>query len=177
MKSILLIPLVTIHFALVSFHINALSTGTDPVLDNIKNFQVNTPTMVSAGMPNPEQFKALKSNGVSNIIDLLPGDRSEESKLIKSLQLQYHNIAVEWGNPTLENFDEYVVTMRKLENDGDITLTHCKLNWRGGVFTYLYRVTQLDVPEAIAKEDLDAIWQPNQIWQRFIHDVKEKYKN
>jgi hypothetical protein len=170
-------PLVTIYFALVSFHITALSIGTDPTLNNIKNFQVNTPTMVSAGLPDQAQFEALKSNGVSNIIDLIPGDRSKESKLMKSLQLQYHNIAVEWENPTLENFDEYVVSMQKFEKNGGVTLTHCKLNWRGAVFTYLYRITQLGAPETIAKKDLEAIWQPNQTWQRFIQDVKEKYKN
>jgi hypothetical protein len=31
-----------------------------PDVDNIKNFQVNTPTMVRAGLPNQAQFEALE---------------------------------------------------------------------------------------------------------------------
>jgi hypothetical protein len=94
---------------------------------------------------------------------------------MSTLELQYKNIAVEWVNPTSENFDEYVIAMQQFEKDGGVTLTHCKLNWRGAVFTYLYRVTQLNEPEASAKKDLDATWQPNKTWQRFIDVVKEKY--
>ncbi|MFT4731098.1 MAG: hypothetical protein ACI89W_000101 [Gammaproteobacteria bacterium] len=175
MKLIIIIPLITIYFTLVSFCTSAQSIGTDPALENLKNFQINTPTMVSAGLPNQAQFEALKANGVFNVIDLIPGDRSEESKLMRSLALQYQNIAVEWDNPTLENFDEYVIAMQQFQKDGGVTLTHCKLNWRGAVFTYLYRVTQLNEPEAAAKKDLDATWQPNETWQHFIEDVKEKY--
>jgi protein tyrosine phosphatase (PTP) superfamily phosphohydrolase (DUF442 family) len=175
MKSITIIPLITIFFALVSFYSNAQTIGDDPALQNLKNFQVNTPTMVSAGLPNQAQFEALKANGVFNVIDLIPGDRSEESKLMSTLELQYQNIAVEWDNPTLENFDEYIIAMQQFEKNGGVILTHCKLNWRGAVFTYLYRVTQLNEPEAAAKKDLDATWQPNKTWQRFIDDIKEKY--
>jgi len=177
MKSILIIPLITIYFGVLSFHSSALSIGADPALDNLTNFQVNTPDMVSAGLPNREQFEALKKEGVFNVVDLIPGDRSEEFKLMKTLDLQYQNIAVEWDNPTLENFDDYVIAMQRFEQNGGITLTHCKLNWRGAVFTYLYRVTHLYEPEAVAKKDLDATWQPNETWQRFIEDVKEKYKS
>jgi hypothetical protein len=160
---------------LLSFYSSAQSIGTNSALDDLKNFQVNTPTMVSAGLPNQAQFEALKANGIFNVIDLIPGDRSEELKLMSTLELQYKNIAVEWVNPTSENFDEYVIAMQQFEKDGGVTLTHCKLNWRGAVFTYLYRVTQLNEPEASAKKDLDATWQPNKTWQRFIDVVKEKY--
>ena len=85
-------------------------------LNDLKNYQVNTPIMVSSGLPDRVHFEALKADGIANVIDLLPGDRSEESVLMEVLGLQYRNIAVEWGNPTLENFDDYVAAMQGFES-------------------------------------------------------------
>lgn len=145
-------------------------------LTNLKNFQVNTPKMVSAGMPTQQHFEALKTMGVTTVIDLLPGDRSSEIELMGKLEMPYHNISVDWDNPTLENFEQYVTLMNQSLSREGITLTHCKLNWRGAVFTYLYRTTQLNEPEASAKKDLDAIWRANNVWQVFIDEIKAKYK-
>lgn len=147
-----------------------------PVLDTLKNYQVNSPTMVSAGLPEPEHFKALKDIGVSKVIDLIPGDRSEEISLMQALELPYYNVQVEWEQPTLQNFSDYVVYMNASEGSQGITLTHCRLNWRGAVFTYLYRVTQLQEDEALAKKDMLAIWRPNKTWQAYIDEVKAFYK-
>jgi|TARA_B100000768_G_scaffold32839_1_gene31403 protein tyrosine phosphatase (PTP) superfamily phosphohydrolase (DUF442 family) len=144
-------------------------------LNTLKNYQVNTPAMVSSGLPNRGHFEALKSNGVANVIDLLPGDRREEINLMQAVGLNYKNIEVQWGNPTLENFDDYVVAMQRFELSGGATLTHCQLNWRGAVFTYLYRITQLREAEHIARQDMDAIWKANDVWLKFIEQVKSKY--
>ena len=144
-------------------------------LNDLKNYQVNTPIMVSSGLPARAHFEALKADGIVNVIDLLPGDRREESVLMEVLGLQYRNIAVEWGNPMLENFDDYAAAMQGFESEGGITLTHCKLNWRGAVFTYLYRITYLDEAEDIARQDMDAIWKANGVWLTFIKKVKAKY--
>jgi len=57
----------------------------------------------------------------------------------------------------------------------DKVLTHCKLNWRGAVFTYLYRITALGEPELSAKQDLLAIWQPNQTWFTFMNTVIDDF--
>lgn len=155
------------------------STEGDSVLSDLTNYQINTVDMVSAGLPNKAQFLALKASGVNKVVDLIPGDRSEEIALMKALNLDYHNIAVEWGEPTLKNFEDYVIAMQSSKGEvkqQGITLTHCKLNWRGAVFTYLYRVTQLNEAEAIARKDLDATWKPNKTWRRFISEVKARYK-
>lgn len=165
-------------FGLICMFYNAFADQkSDPqAFSDLKNYQVNSPSMVSSGLPDREHFEALKSNGVSNVVDLIPGDRSEEIELMKVLDLNYHNIAVEWQNPTVENFKEYVLAMHQSKANGGITLTHCKLNWRGAVFTYLYRVTQLNEPEELAKQDMLAIWEPNEVWQDFIQQVKTAYR-
>ena len=91
------------------------------------------------------------------------------------LGMDYHNIQVEWENPTVANFVDYVTFMDSPAQQG-VTLTHCKLNWRGAVFTYLYRVIRLQEDEAAAREDMLAIWQPNETWQQFINKVKQHYQ-
>lgn len=149
----------------------------DISIPGLKNFQVNNARMVSAALPNKTHFESLKSMGVTKVIDLIPGDRSEESILLEKLQLDYHNIPVVWGNPTLDNFREYVSTMKRFESSEGIILTHCQLNWRGAVFTYLYRVTQLGEPRERAAQDLRSIWQPDKTWQGFIDKVLAHYQS
>jgi hypothetical protein len=94
---------------------------------------------------------------------------------MKELNLTYYNIQVEWENPTLKNFREYILTMKQFNKSEGITLTHCRLNWRGAVFTYLYRVTQLNESAVLAKQEMLAIWEPNDTWQSFIDEVISKY--
>ncbi|QDP01676.1 protein tyrosine phosphatase family protein [Thalassotalea sp. PS06] len=144
-------------------------------LSELKNYQVNNEKMVSSGLPNEAQFEVLKALGVTKVIDLIPGDRTEEQAFMAKLELIYHNIPVIWENPRLADFEQYVAVMQEQKGSEGITLTHCKLNWRGAVFTYLYRVTQLGEPDETAKRDLLAIWKPDETWQRFIDDVKQQY--
>ena len=132
--------------------------------------------MISAGLSNQRHFQVLQSMGVNTVIDLIPGDRSKESELMATMGLIYHNIQVDWQNPTLENFQQYVAMMARANKRNGKTLTHCRLNWRGTVFTYLYRVTQLSEAEAMARKDMLAIWQPNDVWQTFINQVMEHYQ-
>lgn len=154
----------------------AAENGNFEKLPPLKNFQVNTENMVSSGLPSKPHFDVFKAQGVTTVIDLIPGDRSEEREIVLDTGLAYENVQVVWDNPTLENFQEYVGYMQQAQSREGTTLTHCKLNWRGAVFTYLYRVTQLGQPEAEAKADLDAIWQPNETWQAFIDTVKAHYQ-
>jgi protein tyrosine phosphatase (PTP) superfamily phosphohydrolase (DUF442 family) len=156
---------------LVANNTNAMESKLDMQLTDLKNYQVNGPKMLSAGLPTQKHFETLKTMGVTKVIDLIPGDRTEEIKLMKQLDLTYHNIQVEWDKPTLVNFNEYVSLMNQYNDTEGKVLTHCRLNWRGAVFTYLYRVTQLNEADDVAKHDMLDIWQPNETWQAFIDDV------
>ena len=167
---------ISILFFVCSATILAEQDPINSELEDLKNFQINTPTMLSAGLPKKKHFQILKNMGVTKVIDLIPGDRTEEAKLMQSMNLTYHNIAVDWENPTLENFKDYVAFMKQPNDSKSKILTHCKLNWRGATFTYLYRITQLDESEKTAIKDMHAIWHPNETWQRFIKNVKKEYK-
>lgn len=146
-------------------------------LKDLTNFKIDTPTLISSGLPTEKHFNDLKSMGLSHVIDLIPGDRSDEAKLLESMGMPYYNVAVEWENPTLQNFLDYVSYMKKAELSQGLVLTHCKLNWRGAVFTYLYRVTQLHHDDAIAKQHMHETWKPNKRWSQFIQVVESHYAN
>jgi hypothetical protein len=51
------------------------------------------------------------------------------------------------------------------------TLLHCQVNARATAFSFLYRVIYEDVPIAQAKEDMNTVWQPNEVWRDFIFAV------
>lgn len=175
MKKTGLITIGLVGWLIFAAKLSADQSSDQSVMANLKNYQVNSPTMMSAGLPNKAQFEFLKTLGVTKVVDLIPGNRTQEAALVSSLGLTYFNIAVDWENPTIENFQQYILAMRSSKKSEQITLTHCKLNWRGAVFTYLYRVTQLNESDAVAKQDMLAIWNPNSTWQNFIEQVKAEY--
>lgn len=175
MKTICFTIIAVILFATHTRDAHTSENSPNALFLDLKNYHVDTPNMISSGLPNKSHFETLKIMGVTKVIDLLPGDRADESSLMNELNLTYFNIQVEWDNPTIGNFREYILTMKKFNKSEGITLTHCRLNWRGAVFTYLYRVTQLNESEELAKQEMLAIWEPNDTWQSFIDEVISKY--
>lgn len=175
MKNSIFTIITFIFFTVVPQGLNASEKDFRAQLSDLKNYQVNTGTMISSGLPSQAHFKIFKEMGITKVVDLIPGERAEESSYVKTLGLAYYNIQVDWENPTVENFSDYVSVMKQDPDTDGITLTHCRLNWRGAVFTYLYRVTQLGESEEIAKRDLLDTWEPNETWKNFIDEVKAQY--
>jgi hypothetical protein len=54
------------------------------------------------------------------------------------------------------------------------TLLHCQVNYRASAFSFLYRVLYEDVPVAVAKADMNTVWQPNETWQKLIFEILEE---
>ena len=142
-----------------------------PSLSTLSNYQQNNAFMMSSGLPEPAHFALLKDKGVTHVIDLIPGDRSDEINSTADVALTYFNVPVDWEAPSLNNFLNYAAFMQRVDTENEKVLTHCKLNWRGASFTYLYRVAVLGESETKAKSDLMAIWHPNPTWYAFMSDV------
>ena len=154
---------------------NDMQMETTPTLATLINFQENAPFMYSSGLPNAAHFSLLKEKGVTHVIDLIPGDRSSEILTTSELGLDYFNVPVDWEGPTLANFLNYAAFMQNVDTSKDKVLTHCRLNWRGAAFTYLYRINVLGESEPTAKKDLMAIWHPNPTWYAFMNEVISHY--
>lgn len=167
--------------ATVNAHDTASKMSTDtqiettPTLTSLTNYQKNAPFMYSSGLPDASHLSLLKEEGVTHVIDLIPGNRASEILTTSELGLDYFNVPVDWEAPTLANFLNYAAFMQSVDVKKDKVLTHCKLNWRGAAFTYLYRINVLGESEQTAKTDLMAIWHPNPTWYAFMNEVISHY--
>jgi protein tyrosine phosphatase (PTP) superfamily phosphohydrolase (DUF442 family) len=80
--------------------------------------------------------------------------------------MSYVHIPVNFQAPRSEDFQAFSQVMRAFENR--LVFVHCAVNKRVSAFVFLYRVLHQHVPVAEAERDLDAIWEPDEVWSRFI---------
>jgi protein tyrosine phosphatase (PTP) superfamily phosphohydrolase (DUF442 family) len=86
-----------------------------------------------------------------------------------ALGMTYHHIPVIWERPTLGDFLIFVACMKNL---GDKKrFIHCAANKRVSVFMALYNIIYCEKNYKDALTNLEKIWQPNTIWQKFINDI------
>ncbi len=145
-------------------------------LDAISNYRSYSPAYSSSGQPNEMQLEDLKKNGFERIIYLAYSDQDSalmgEDRIVKGLGMEYVHIPVEFAAPSRNDFYLFAAVMRQAPTKK--TLLHCQVNFRASAFSLLYRVIYLDVPIAAAKEDMNSVWTPNEVWTQFIFDVLEE---
>ena len=98
----------------------------------------------------------------------------DEKQVVENLGMQYVHIPVVWENPTLEDLEQFFSVMKA--NADQKIFVHCAANMRVSAFMYLYRRIHDRMSDEEAKKYLSQIWQPNEIWQKFIAQVLEHYK-
>jgi len=143
-------------------------------LNDIKNFRALSPIFASAGMPESTAFALLKQGNYQHVINLIPGDFSEEQQQLSTLGMSFEQIEVDWHEPKLSDFQTFVKLMNKHQQDK--VLVHCRLNYRASAFAYLYQTTQLGMDEAIAKRQLLSVWQPEGTWLAYIEMIQQHYQ-
>ena len=129
-----------------------------------------SPTLATAGQPRPEHFPVLAKSGYAAVINLAmpssPNFLPDEAALCAANGLQYTHLPVDWDKPTAQNLQDFLSHMDALA--GRKVFVHCALNMRVSAFVFLYRVISLGETVEVASKDLQRIWQPNEVWQRFI---------
>ena len=158
---------------LIIIPLSSVAKGSQD-LDSIKNFRSYSTNFASAGLPSDEQIEQVKNQGYQHVVSLLPGDFEAEEFLVTSLDMSFSQIEVVWDKPTLDDFKSFAAIMAAYPKQDKVFL-HCQLNWRASTFAYLYRVTQLGTDKKVAKEQMLAVWQPNDNWQQFIDTVLQHY--
>ena len=152
-----------------SFIFSASASNLNDSLAKINNFHFVSKQLASSGMLDLDSYKHINQYGFKHVINLIPGDQSEERKTVESLGLSYEQIPVDWSEPTLQNFEDFVRLMKSY--NGEKIYVHCEANYRASTFVYLYRVTQLGISQELAKKDLSKIWQPSKTWQGYIEKI------
>lgn len=143
---------------------------SDPVLAEIVNFRQYSPTFASSGQPTREQFSTIAENGFERIVYIAftnnQGALTDADQVIKGLGMEYMQVPVDFDNPLPPDFYAFADYMQR--NTSKKTLLHCQVNARATAFSFLYRVIYEGVPIAEAKEDMNTVWQPNEVWRDFI---------
>jgi len=147
-------------------------------IEDIYNFLKISDSIATAGQPTAAQFSAISKSGYQVVVNLALlkslNALADEQAVVEAEGMEYVHIPVIWDNPTLEDIKRFFTVMET--NADKNVFVHCAANMRVSAFMYLYRLIHERISDEDAKRDLDQIWVPNEIWQKFITQVIEHYQ-
>ena len=139
-------------------------------LSDIRAFRALGEKLATAGQPTEEQFRMIREAGFEAVINLaLPSSThalANEGSVVTGLGMPYVHIPVDFQDPAARDFRAFRQVMEAFAERP--VFVHCAANMRVSAFVFLYRVLAERVPVAVAERDLHAIWQPDEVWSRFI---------
>ena len=146
-------------------------------LSEIYKFRALGDRLGTAGQPTESQFRSVREAGFDAVINLaLPTSDNalaNEGSIVTGLGMSYFHIPVDFKAPASKDFRVFCQVMEAF--DGQRVFIHCVANMRVSAFVFLYRVLHQRVSPSDAERDLHAIWQPDEIWGRFIQtELKSK---
>lgn len=165
---------ITIAAMLISSLAASIASANE--LSDISNYREYSSTFSSSGQPTKDQLKLLKDDGFERIVYIAFSNNgnafADEDIVVKELGMDYLHIPVNWDQPTDSDFYMFAGAMSLTPERK--TLLHCQVNYRASAFSFLYRVLYEDVPVAVAKADMNTVWQPNETWQKLIFEILEE---
>ena len=139
-------------------------------LNHIRNILRIDDRLVTSGMPQPDDFAALRQSGFDVVINLaLPtSDHAlpNEGELVSAQGMTYVHIPVQFDAPQSADFDRFTLVMDA--SAGQKVFVHCAANMRVSAFVFLHRLNQ-GAYRATAESDLKKIWQPDGVWREFMN--------
>jgi protein tyrosine phosphatase (PTP) superfamily phosphohydrolase (DUF442 family) len=124
----------------------------------------------TSGQPNNKQLISIANGGYEVVINLAPNTTIEgrvinEKDILKSNNITYIHIPVDFNNPLDEDFNKFVAALE--ENKHKKVWVHCAANMRVSAFVFKYRRDVLGLSQKNIERDLKAIWIPNKAWSFF----------
>jgi protein tyrosine phosphatase (PTP) superfamily phosphohydrolase (DUF442 family) len=151
---------------------------SQPKLSEIYSFRSVGDRLGTAGQPTPAQFPMIQESGFEAVVNLaLPTSDNaiaNEGSVVTSLGMSYVHIPVDFKAPTSQDFRAFCRVMEAF--DDRPVFVHCAANMRVSAFVFLYRVMFRHIAVTEAERDLHAIWQPDEVWSRFIRDELKNHK-
>lgn len=125
----------------------------------------------TSGQPNNKQLISIANGGYEVVINLAPNTTIEgrvinEKDILKSNNITYIQIPVDFNNPLDEDFNKFVAALE--ENKHKKIWVHCAANMRVSAFVFKYRRDVLGLSQKNIERDLKAIWIPNKAWSFFL---------
>jgi len=147
-----------------------LADQLDESLHKITNFHFVSKNIASSGLIQLADYSLIKQYGFKHVINLIPGDQTEERKQVQALGLSYEQIEVDWHEPSLDDYEKFASLMNSYAKDK--IYVHCQANYRASTFIYLYRTLELKQNKTEAKKDLLQVWTPSPSWSDYIKKVE-----
>jgi protein tyrosine phosphatase (PTP) superfamily phosphohydrolase (DUF442 family) len=125
----------------------------------------------TSGQPNNKQLASMSNYGYEVVINLAPNTAIEgkiinEESILKSNNISFVHIPVDFNNPLEEDFNKFVCAIEK--NKHKKVWVHCAANMRVSAFVFKYRRDVLGLSQKNIERDLKAIWIPNKTWSSFL---------
>ena len=140
-------------------------------LKKIFNYYKVPDLFETSGQPNNKQLISIANGGYEAVINLAPNTTIEgriinEEGILKSNNITYIHIPVDFNNPLDEDFNKFVAALE--QNKHKKIWVHCAANMRVSAFVFKYRRDVLGLSPKNIEEDLEAIWVPNKTWGSFL---------
>jgi len=128
-------------------------------------------------MPDAEDFALMAQEGYEVVISLAEHSDSsvlqDEDTLVSSAGMRYIHVPIGFEAPALDDYALLSDLLRALYPRK--VWLHCAKNYRVSSIMCVYHVVELGKTQAQAEEILHLIWQPNEVWRRYIDDLLERY--
>ena len=176
MKQLALIPVAVLISGLLGPAAHAQTTAAP--LETIRNFQVVSDQLASAGQIGYDQIPLIREEGYEVVINLAIADEERNGKegfLVAQEGLTYIHIPVEWNQPRLSDLEMFFDVMKA--NEDRKVFVHCFANMRASAFVYLYRTLVEGESEIMARATMDEVWDPGELqqWADLIERAKAEY--
>lgn len=140
-------------------------------LKKIFNYYKVPDLFETSGQPNNKQLISIANGGYEAVINLAPNTTIEgriinEEAILKSNNITYIHIPVDFNNPLDEDFNKFVAALE--QNKHKKIWVHCAANMRVSAFVFKYRRDVLGLSQKNIERDLKAIWIPNKAWSFFL---------
>ncbi|MEE2899204.1 MAG: protein tyrosine phosphatase family protein [Gemmatimonadota bacterium] len=147
-------------------------------LETIRNYQVVSDRLASAGQISYEQIPLLGTQGYEVVVNLASADaerNGQEGFLVAQSGLTYVHIPVDWERPRLSDVEMFFDVMKA--NEDRKVFVHCFANMRASAFVYMYRTLVEGVPEPEARGTMSDIWDPDRLqqWAGLIEQVRREH--
>jgi len=131
-------------------------------LESIFNYVKISDDLSSSGQIPYDQMKDVADAGFDMVINLATVNEAGnalEGFLVAEQGVTYLNIPVSWPEPAMSDLELFFDIMKVSE--GRKVYVHCAANMRASVFVYLYRTLVAGEEEALAREDMEKVWDPS----------------
>jgi protein tyrosine phosphatase (PTP) superfamily phosphohydrolase (DUF442 family) len=146
-------------------------------IEDIAAFIGVSDRLALGGQPTEAQLGELRGAGFEILINLgLSGQAyslPNEGATARALGLEYHHIPVEFGSPTAQDLDEFIVKMDACENRK--VFVHCAANYRVSCFVSLYMRLRHGWSSTEAEQLVTSVWNPDETWRKFIENNSARF--